>query len=162
MVWLADRSFVQKFATWNHPCSCCNSYCQDSQLLIAASQGLLPVILSGIKRCDSPEIARQMHKVLWQLTRWPHIVRPHACDEIVQALPLAWDSLPVLFCTVWASLVPRTLIQRVHRLQYNARNTESNPHWGWFGSGTETKYERPSHIVAPFLSHSTRGVTVWR
>jgi len=38
-----------------------------------------------------------------------------------------------------SSLVPRPLIQRVYRLQYNMRNTGSDPCWGWFGSGTETK-----------------------
>ena len=36
-------------------CSCCNNCCQDSQLFILASQGLLPVILSGIKYCDSQQ-----------------------------------------------------------------------------------------------------------
>ena len=40
------------------------------------------------------------------------------------------------------SLVPRPLIQCVYCLQYNAqknvRDTESDPRWGWFGSGTET------------------------
>jgi len=40
--------------------------------------------------------------------------------------------------TFIVSLVPRPLIQRMYRLQYNARDTESDPRWGWFGSGTET------------------------
>jgi len=38
------------------------------------------------------------------------------------------------------SLIPRPLIQRVYCLQYNARDTESDPRWGWFGSGTETTF----------------------
>jgi len=32
------------------------------------------------------------------------------------------------------SLIPRPLIQCVYHLQY-----WSDPRWGWFGSGTETK-----------------------
>ena len=39
-----------------------------------------------------------------------------------------------IYSTATSSLIPRPLIQRVYRLQY----TESDPHWGWFGSGTET------------------------
>ena len=33
--------------------SCCNSPFQDLQLFVVASLGLLPVVLSGTKRCDS-------------------------------------------------------------------------------------------------------------
>ena len=27
----------------------------------------------------------------------------------------------------------------VDRFKYHARDTGSDPHWGWFGSGTETR-----------------------
>jgi len=37
-----------------------------------------------------------------------------------------------------ASLVPRPLIQHVYIAYSITCDTDSNPRWGWFGSGTET------------------------
>ena len=55
-----------------------------------------------------------------------------------------------------SSLVPRPLIQRMYRLQYNARknvrDTESDPRWGWFESGTETKPEVDGRGAHPLFA----------
>jgi len=73
------------------------------------------------------------------------------------------------------SLVPRSLIQRVYRLQYNARknglvdlvhipysDTESDPRWGWFGSGTETKlcYADQQGVTVQVPGHRSNALTV--
>ena len=39
-------------------------------------------------------------------------------------------------CMYVASLIPRT--HPADSFQYNMHNTESDPCWGWFGSGTKT------------------------
>ena len=85
-----------------------------------------------------------------QLTYVHYTVGPHQCSVARQQLQLSCytgSKAVNVSCTPFTiritqsgtstpSLVPRPLIQRVYRLQYN--DTESDPRWGWFGSGTET------------------------
>ena len=66
------------------------------------------------------------------------------------------------------SLIPRPLIQRVYCLQY----TESDPRWGWFGSGTETSpswhsglcilVRVTSHTLPLFTIPPSHSVFIWQ
>ena len=74
-------------------------------MFVVTSLGLLPVVLSGIKRCDSQQgdSDNALRRSLWAIIRLPkpcikpRIVCHHTHDQIIQALSLPGNKASLLY-----------------------------------------------------------------